>query len=137
MKNLLDEVKTVLLAQAYPVTVQSIRPSYSKLTPAYPMVIIDEVNNTTRLAVNGEEILSDITYQIDIFSKDMIVGGVPTAGSSVCKGIGAVVDETLNRVFGMTRTSTVEIPDVNDATVSRRTLRYTGILDITTDYMYR
>ena len=137
MKNLLDEVKTVLLAQAYPVTVQSIRPSYSKLTPAYPMVIIDEVNNTTRLAVNGEEILSGITYQIDIFSKDMIVGGVPTAGSSVCKGIGAVVDEALNRVFGMTRTGTVEIPDVNDATVSRRTLRYTGVLDITTDYMYR
>ena len=67
MKNLLDEVKTVLEAQTYPVTVKSIRPSYSKLAPAYPMVIIDEVNNTTRLAVNGEEILSDITYQIDIF----------------------------------------------------------------------
>lgn len=137
MKNLLDEVKAVLEAQTYPVTVKSIRPSYSKLTPSYPMVIIDEVNNTTRLAVNGEEILSDVTYQIDIFSKDMIVGGVPTAGSSVCKEIGAVVDEALNSVFGMTRTSTVEIPDVNDATVSRRTLRYTGILDITTDYMYR
>lgn len=137
MKNLLDEVKTVLEAQTYPVTVKSIRPSYSKLTPSYPMVIIDEVNNTTRLAVNGEEILSNVTYQIDIFSKDMIVGGVPTAGSSVAKEIGAVVDEALNSVFGMTRTSTVEIPDVNDATVSRRTLRYTGILDITTDYMYR
>lgn len=137
MKSLLDEVLATLSGLTYPVTIKSVRPSYSKLAPVYPMIVVEEVNNSTRLALNGEERLADVVYQIDVFSKDMSVSGTPTAGAKVCKSVGDELDLALNSAYGMTRTSAIAMPDVNDATVSRRTLRYSGILDVTTDYMYR
>lgn len=137
MKNLVDEIVATLNNVSYPFTVKSIRASYSKKTPVYPMIVVNEVDNSTRLAIKGDERWSNIGYQIDIFSKDMAVESIPTSGVKICRILGQLVDLELNNKYGMTRTSTMEMPDVNDATVSRLTLRYSGILDIKTDYTYR
>ena len=137
MKSLVAEVLETIENVTYPVTVKSVREPYSKLAPAYPMVIVDEVNNTTLLALKGEERLSSVVYQVEVFSKDMLVGSTITSGVDVCKSIGKLIDSELNTIYGMTRTSAVSTPDINDATVSRYILRYDGILDVKTDYMYR
>jgi hypothetical protein len=137
MKNLVAEIVQTLKNASYPVTVTVIRPSYSKAHPVYPMIIVGEIDNSTKLALKGEERWSTIRYQIDIFSKDMVIDYVPISGIEVCRKLGHIVDLELNEKYGMTRNSAVELPDVNDATVSRLTLRYTGILDIKTDYTYR
>lgn len=137
MKSLETEVIATLNSATYPVTVKSVRPSYSKLAPVYPMIIVREINNKTRVALNGEEILADLEYQIDVYSKDMSVSGAMMAGAKVCGNIGAVIDTELNETYGLTRVVNTKLPDVNDATVSRLTLRYTGILNVKTDYMYR
>lgn len=137
MKNLVDEIVTYLNTLSYDVTIKSIRGSYSKASPVYPMVIVDENDNSSRFSLKGEERLSNLGYQIDIFSKDMLVGVTPTSGVEICRDIANVVDLGLNSEYGLTRTSAVEMPDNKDATISRITLRYSGILDLKSDYMYR
>jgi hypothetical protein len=97
------------------------------------MVTVDEIDNATRMALKNEERLSNLGYQIDIYSGDMY----PSSGIDICKNIASKVDTALNSQYGMTRTSAVTLPDVNDNTMSRITLRYSGILDVKTDYMYR
>lgn len=137
MKDLVTEIKSTLSGISYPVQIKSIRSAYSKLAPVYPMIVVQEVNNTTRTALLGNERLSNLTYQIEVFSKDMALNLTPTAGSEIVRAIGTLIDAELNSEYGLTRTVCMVSPDINDATVSRLTLRYTGILDVTTDYMYR
>lgn len=137
MLNLVNEIVTQLNSLTYQVTIKSIRPSYSKSPPVYPMIIVDENNNSTRMALKGEERLANLAYQIDIFSKDMMVGTVPTSGVAICGLIGKAVDTALNSEYGLTRTSAVQMPDGRDSTISRLTLRYSGIIDSKTEYMYR
>lgn len=137
MKNLVNELVTHLKNLEYPVIIKAIRDSHSKANPVYPMIVVDEVNNSSRFALKGEERLSNLVYQIDIFSKDMVVGLTPTSGKNICRDISHVVDAEMNSEYGLTRTSAVETPDNNDSTVSRCTLRYSGILDLKSDLMYR
>jgi len=137
MKNLVNTVITQLDTLTYPVVMSVIRASYSKAVPVYPMIVVEEISNATLMALKGEERLSSVVYQIDIFSKDMFVATTLTSGVAVCREIATSVDAGLNSIFGMTRTSSAELPDINDATVSRLVLRYSGILDVKTDYMYR
>lgn len=132
MKNLVNEIVAHLKTLSYGQTVE-VRSVYSKKPPVYPMVTVDEIDNATRMALKNEERLSNLGYQIDIYSGDMY----PNAGTKVCWNIAAIVDAALNSQYGMTRTSAVTLPDVNDNTMSRITLRYSGILDVKTDYMYR
>lgn len=136
MKNLVSEIVTYLKSQTFS-PVPEIRDAYSKKVPTYPMIVVQEIDNSNRVSLLGQEILSNLGYQIDIFSKDMVSGGIPVSGVEIVNNLGETVDAKLQEQYGMTRTSAVGLPDVNDATVSRLSLRYTGILDVTTDYMYR
>ena len=133
MKNLVDDLITFLNTLTFSDTVKDIREAYSKKKPVYPMISVDEINNATRTALVGEERLSNLGYQIDVYSKDMY----PRSGRDICRGIVSIVDTNLQSQYGMKRVSYVEIPDPNDTTVFRITLRYTCILDVKTDYMYR
>jgi hypothetical protein len=136
MKNLVLELVTYLNTLSYPVTVKA-RTAYSKAKPTYPMIVVDEIDNTTRIALKGEERFATLGYQIDIFSKDMSVGGVPTSGTVVCNNIATSIDTGVQSTYGLTRESFIALPDVQDSTISRLTLRYSGIIDVKTDYMYR
>jgi len=131
MLSLEVELKDHLKTLTYPYDV-TVRPSYSKLSPSYPMVTIQEIGNTTRQAISGTEKYADIAYQVDIFSKDIY----PESGVTVCRNIASVVDSDLQSTYGLLRTSQTRMPDPTDNSVSRMTLRYSGILDTNNEYIY-
>ncbi len=133
MKSLVDEIITGLQRETFSVTIKSIRSAYSKLAPEYPMIAVSEIENSNRTSILGKERFSDLGYQIDIFSKDIY----PTAGADICSDIGSVVDNYLQSTYGFTRVTTIRLPDISDSTVSRLSLRYTGILDVVNDITYR
>lgn len=137
MKSLTDEIITLLQEQSYPVTVKRIQDGYSNLKPVYPIIVIHEIDNRTHMAILGKEYLSRLEYQIDIYAKDMVLSGEPTLAKTIVDGIGNVVDTALQTQYGFTRTVRTRMPEGEDKTVSRLTLRYSTLLDIQNDITYR
>lgn len=137
MKSLTDEIITLLQGQSYPVTVKRIQDGYSNLKPVYPIIVIHEIDNRTHMAILGKEYLSRLEYQIDIYAKDMVISGEPTLAKTIVDGIGNVVDTALQTQYGFTRTVRTRMPEGEDKTVSRLTLRYSTLLDIQNDITYR
>lgn len=137
MKSLTDEIITLLQEQSYPVTVKRIQDGYSNLKPVYPTIVIHEIDNRTHMAILGKEYHSRLEYQIDIYAKDMVISGEPTLAKTVVDGIGNVVDTALQTQYGFTRTVHTRMPEGEDKTVSRLTLRYSTLLDIQNDITYR
>lgn len=137
MKSLTDEIITLLQEQSYPVTVKRIQDGYSNLKPVYPIIVIHEIDNRTHMAILGKEYLSRLEYQIDIYAKDMVISGEPTLAKTIVDGIGNVVDTALQTQYGFTRTVRTRMPEGEDKTVSRLTLRYSTLLDIQNDITYR
>lgn len=137
MKSLTDEIITLLQEQSYSVTVKRIQDGYSNLKPVYPIIVIHEIDNRTQMAILGKEYLSRLEYQIDIYAKDMVISGEPTLAKTIVDGIGNVVDTALQTQYGFTRTVRTRMPEGEDKTVSRLTLRYSTLLDIQNDITYR
>lgn len=137
MKSLTDEIITLLQEQSYSVTVKRIQDGYSNLKPVYPIIVIHEIDNRTQMAILGKEYLSRLDYQIDIYAKDMVISGEPTLAKTIVDGIGNVVDTALQTQYGFTRTVRTRMPEGEDKTVSRLTLRYSTLLDIQNDITYR
>lgn len=118
------------LTYSYDVT---IRPSNSKLTPVYPLVIIDEIDNSVKQAIHGEEKYSNVAYQIDIFTKDMY----PSSASTVGSNIASTISNEMQTHYGLLRQNLTNLPDVNDDTINRITMRFTGILDPINEIIYQ
>lgn len=137
MKSLTDEIITLLQGQSYPVTVKRIQDGYSNLKPVYPIIVIHEIDNRTQMAILGKEYHSRLEYQIDIYAKDMVISEEPTLAKTIVDGIGNVVDTALQTQYGFTRTVRTRMPEGEDKTVSRLTLRYSTLLDIQNDITYR
>lgn len=137
MVSLLDDVLTTIEGLSFTYTVHDIRPSFNMKRPVYPMVVVHEMDNRTKMALIGAEVYSQITYQIDIYAKDSIVSNVPTSRLTIVKSLANTIDAKLNSDYGMTRISAVMLPDDTDATVLRYVLRYTGFLDVQNDVLYR
>jgi hypothetical protein len=137
MKSLTDEIITLLQEQSYPVAVKRIQDGYSNLKPVYPIIVIHEIDNRTYLAILGREYHSRLEYQIDIYAKDMVISEEPTLAKTIVDGIGNVVDTALQTQYGFTRTVRTRMPEGEDKTVSRLTLRYSTLLDIQNDITYR
>lgn len=133
MKNLVDKIILGLQGESFSVTIKSIRSAYNKLPPEYPMIVVNEIENTNNLSILGEERFSNLGYQIDIFSRDIY----PDTGIEICLGIGRVVDNYLQSTYGFNRISSVQLPDYTDSTISRFTLRYSGLIDVNNDITYR
>jgi hypothetical protein len=137
MKSLTDEIITLLQEQSYPVAVKRIQDGYSNLKPVYPIIVIHEIDNRTYMAILGKEYHSRLEYQIDIYAKDMVISEEPTLAKTIVDGIGNVVDTALQTQYGFTRTVRTRMPEGEDKTVSRLTLRYSTLLDIQNDITYR
>lgn len=132
MKNLVNEIITFIETLTFDYTVE-VRKANSKKVPSYPMITVQETNNATRTHINGQEIYSTLGYQFDIFGKDYN----RISSSEICKNIAQKLDSELQNEYGFTRQTIAELPDTKDISVSRITIRYKGILNIQTDYLYR
>ena len=69
MSNLTDEIIAFLKTLTFDTSVD-IRYAQSKQEPSYPMITVQEINNSTKLLLGGEERYANIGYDINIFSKD-------------------------------------------------------------------
>ena len=137
MKSLTSEIITLLKTKSYPVTVKTIVEGYPATTPLYPAIIVQEIDNISNKTLLGEELYSTLTYDIEIYARDMIVATVATSSKTTVKGIASMVDTTLNSYYGFKRTVASLVPYSVDNTVSRYLLRYTVILDNKNNITYR
>jgi hypothetical protein len=129
---LLDDIKNHLKTLTYNYDV-TVRPSNSKLTPTYPLITIDEIDNSVKQSINGVEKYSRVTYQIDIYSKDMY----PSSALTVLKSLASTVSDEIQTYYGLLRQNMTIMPDVNDETVTRMTMRFTGTLDPINEVIYK
>lgn len=129
---LLNDIKDHLKSLDYNYDV-TVRPSNSKLTPTYPLITIDEIDNSVKQSINGVEKYSRVTYQIDIYSKDMY----PSSALTVLKSLASTVSDEIQTYYGLLRQNMTIMPDVNDETVTRMTMRFTGTLDPINEVIYK
>lgn len=126
--NIQDFIKTISFD--YSVTV---RPSHSKLEPTYPMITVQEIDNSTQQSINGQEQYANVGYQINIYGKDRY----PASADTVCLSILTTLDSELQTNYGFQRTSVTQLPDDNDDSVMRYAIRYNGTLDTINNYLYK
>lgn len=129
---LLSDIKDHLKSLTYDYDA-TVRPSNSKLTPTYPLIIIDEIDNSVKQSINGVEKYSNVAYQIDIYSKDMY----PSSALTVLKSLASTVSDEIQTYYGLLRQNITIMPDVNDETVTRMTMRFTGTLDPINEVIYK
>lgn len=111
----------------------TVRKAYSVSTPKYPMVTVQEISNSTRQAIHGEEQYANLGYQINIYAKD----ACPNSADEICLALAEQIDSELQKTFGFLRTSMTPLPDDDDDTVIRYAIRYTGVLDTINNYLYQ
>jgi len=132
VKSLNNEIINFLKTVPFDVIV-NVRKANSKSTPIYPLITVSEIENSTRTLLQGIERYANIGFQINIFSKDVY----PSSGEDIALSIAQVLDTYILEQYGFKRTSFISLPDVNDLSVSRITIRYSGVLDTINDYIYQ
>lgn len=137
MESLLNEIVELLGTKTYPVAVNRIVSAYSKKKIVYPTIVVEETDNSNAETVDGSERLSSLGYQIDIYSRDMLVDGTLETGLDVSTAIAKVVDDAIQAQYGFNRTALTGLYDADDPSIARKVIRYETILDVVTGYTYR
>lgn len=141
MKSVLDDIITTLRNAAYSVNIpdENILDAYTPEVPDFtePYIFVDEVTNSVELSTfTHQEEFSILVYDIEIYCRQMSVNGTVLPAKKVSKIIGAEVDSAISSSLGLVRTVTSFAP-YDDPSVSRYVLTYEGVLDLTSDYLYR
>lgn len=143
MKSLMGDILRVLKEIEYTVEIpeDNITNVYSVIMPDFkePYIYVSEINNSVheRTYTHKEE-YSDLSYQIEIYSRQQKIDDVITPSDDVVRLIAQDVDNALSNVLGLLRiASPVNMPYGYDSTVRRYILTYNAILDLTHDYIYR
>lgn len=108
MYDIKPTVRTLLLEIA---GLKSVTDAYPAATAEYPCISFYEIGNNNLMNTNN--IFSDISIQIDVWSK----------GST--GAIAQAVEEKMNSI-GFTRQFAQDVPDAN---IKHKTMRYHGIID--------
>lgn len=88
----------------------------------YPCVVYKEISNVSYMRVKGIEVISDISYQFDIYSLEEIeVKKIANDVDGVISSLG------FNRRFN---------ESLDTSNYYRRTLRYSGKVDLRTNLIY-
>lgn len=120
----------VVVVEGYPLTT----PDFVK-----PMVTVREVSNTVdNDTYTNKEVYSNITVEVEIYSRAQELDGAVLAGNRVCANIRNLIDDCLSTVYGFTRTATpFTQPSVFDSTVSRTVLSYQVTVNVETLICYK
>lgn len=101
------------------------------------MVTVDEINNAEkeRFSTSEGEKVSELGYQIDCYSRN--TENLQATDSAML--IGRIVNSVLGGPkYKMKRTGTpVKMPLIQDKTVIKYTVRYTCVLEIETNTIYK
>lgn len=96
---------------------------YIKSVPSFPHVHIYEMDNATEPATvdnSHAENHAMLTYEVNVYSN------LKSGAKAECRAIAATVDETL-LALGFRRLSLQLTPNLEDATISRMTGRYSVV----------
>lgn len=115
-----------------------VRDFYTDEKPVFPMVIIDEVVNDTFQSIHGKEIYSNIGYRVECYGKDTAIGETIYTKTDIAFELGVNVDKFMQEQMGFKRVgSPVMIPSVDDSSVVRYVLTYSGIINVETQLIYK
>lgn len=116
---------------------KAVRDFYSDEKPVFPMIIVDEVVNDTFQSIHGKEVYSNIGYRIECYAKDFAVDEKIYTKNDLALQLGIDTDRFMREIMGFKRVgSPVMIPSVDDSSVVRYVLTYSGIINNQTQYIY-
>lgn len=104
----------------------------------YPSVVLRETNNIDGSEINrklGLEEQAILTYEIDIFTKDIGVDGKKVNRQTIARELQSIVDQYLGKGLGMKRTYCSPTPNI-DKSVHRVLMRYTIKYNESRAYFY-
>lgn len=143
MKTLIEDIVGAIQdTTTFSVTIptDNISESYPVYQPDFsqPYIIVHEiVNQADMLTYTHKEEYSIVTYDIEIYCKQMTIDGVVTPAKKVARILAEEIDTVITSTLGLVRTmSPADAPYEVDTSVSRKILTYEGILDLTNDYIY-
>ena len=111
------KVRNAVLAKYENASVASVYVASPASFPHVSVIQIDSYEPTQFRDSSLEQKFVASTYQIDVYSNDK------TKAKSQCKAIVGLIDDTLRRC-NLVRESLVPVPNLNDATIYRMTIRY-------------
>lgn len=128
--NLEIEVPDENIDKNYPTSI----PSLTK-----PYIYVSEIANVpNEMTITDKEEYSDLSYQIDVYSKQQNVNGEFIAADDVVHKLGMKISDVLSSELGLFRIGTnIIMPYSFDNTVQRYVLTFNGVLDLTHGYIYR
>lgn len=103
---------------------------------SYPMITIQEIDNSEaeQYSSNLGEEFSNLGYQINIYTRDIS----SMQKNEIIKKLADKVNNVLGVKMGMIRNGnpiTMLVP--SDSTILQYSVRYTGVLDIIRDILYK
>lgn len=102
----------------------------------YPMIIIQEIDNSEaqKYSSNLGEEFSNIAYQINIYTRDIS----SMQKNVIMRKLADKVNNVLGIKLGMIRAGNpVTMPVPSDTTILQYSVRYTGVLDIIRNIIYK
>ena len=102
----------------------------------YPMITIHEIDNSEAVEYSsnlGEE-FSNVGYQINIYTRD-----IPSMQrTQIMRTLQDKVNNVLGQTLGMIRNGNPVVATVpSDSTILQCSIRYTGVLDIIRNILYK
>lgn len=131
-------IQKLTINEDYVYIPKSVRDFYSDEKPVFPMIIIDEVVNDTYQSIHGKEIYSNIGYRIECYGKDTAIGEDIIVKNDIAFQLGKDVDKFMREKMGFIRVgSPTMIQSVEDTSVVRYVLTYSGLINNQTQLIYK
>lgn len=93
----------------------------------YPLVVVEEVENSISSRTScGIQTTSLIGIEINIYTKAKPIGTIKYANRTIAIELSNLVDEVLDKMYGMRRVTSKPTPNV-DTTIYRKTMIYNRI----------
>ncbi len=138
MVELTDEIIEKLKSHVFPIPIKDVREPFSTKEPVYPMITVNNMRNSTKLQLQGEEIWSRQSYRFEIYARDTAHEGKVYTKRQVSSMIGNELDKLIRTTYGLRRVGEpVRLPYGSDGTIMRFILTYTGIVDNRTMIIYQ
>lgn len=128
------EYKNKLIKEYVGLTIKEAYEQNPKIN--YPMITIQEIDNSEaeQYSSNIGEEFSDVAYQINIYTRDIS----SMQKNEIIRKLADKVNNVLGVKLGMIRDGSIPpVPVPSDSTILQYSVRYTGVLDIIRDIIYK
>lgn len=131
------EIIQTLQNSTFTVPNVTIKDFYSTTSVKCPQVTVDELPSNDGVYLNNQPVIVRNVFTVEIYTKDMMVGTIPTTKRDAAMTIMSEVDRVLNEVYGLTMTGEVASAPYSDASIFRAVARYVAYIDTRTNEILR